>query len=293
MHSNVLKRNVLKFLVVVIGLLWSGATLRGQQQVCVASPDCERNASGDAAGGAANPANAAPQEIGLTSDNQWHIDFSPYLWFAGMHGTVGVANRQASVHVSAGDLLSNLNVGLMAFTEVRRNRLLFPVDMVWVRLSDSSALPVPTSQAVSANIRIGQFILTPKVGVRLIGVEGKFSFDALAGFRYWHQGQNFQFNPSPLGLNLTTSQSWADPVVGGRMQLAISPNAFVSVAGDAGGFGINAKIDYQVVGLLGYRFKPRWTAQVGYRYLDVDYRRGTIFDVAQAGVIAGVTFAIK
>ena len=31
-------------------------------------------------------------------ENGWHVSFSPYLWFAGIHGTVGALNSQASVH---------------------------------------------------------------------------------------------------------------------------------------------------------------------------------------------------
>src|SRR5437764_1444345 len=45
--------------------------------------------------------------------DSWHFDVSPYLWFAGAHGTVGAFGRTASVHASALDLLSHFNIGLM------------------------------------------------------------------------------------------------------------------------------------------------------------------------------------
>jgi hypothetical protein len=52
-------------------------------------------------------------------------------------------------------------------------------------------------------------------------------------------------------------------------------------------------MDYQVVGVLGYRIKPSWTLQAGYRYLYVNYRSGIIFDVATSGVMFGVSINLK
>jgi hypothetical protein len=49
-----------------------------------------------------------------------------------------------------------------------------------------------------------------------------------------------------------------------------------------------------VVGLLGYRIKPTWTLQAGYRYLDVNYRSGgAIIDLATSGVVFGVSITLK
>ena len=50
-------------------------------------------------------------------DQGWHVYAAPYLWLAGISGTVGAAGREASIHVSAGDLLSNLNIGIMGAVE--------------------------------------------------------------------------------------------------------------------------------------------------------------------------------
>lgn len=93
------------------------------------------------------------------ADNGWHFTFSPYLWFAGLHGTVGALGRNVSVHASPGDALSHLDIGLMGATELSRKRLLLPVDLLWIRLSDSHALPFTGVSAVSADLRVGQFVL--------------------------------------------------------------------------------------------------------------------------------------
>ena len=58
-------------------------------------------------------------------------------------------------------------------------------------------------------------------------------------------------------------------------------------------WGTGSQLDYQIFGILGYQIKPKWTLQAGWRYLDVDYRSNTIFDVAMSGVLFGVTINLK
>jgi hypothetical protein len=227
------------------------------------------------------------------ADNAWHFAFSPYLWFAGLHGTVGALGRNVSVHASPGDVLSHFDIGLMGVAELSRKRVLVPVDLLWIRLSDSHALPFTALSAVSADMRVGQFVLTPKIGYRVFEKE-KLKIDALTGFRYWHLGEKLSFNPSLLGINFSGSQNWVDPLVGGRIQASLSPKSEVTIAGDVGGWGAGSQLDYQAVGLLGYKIKPKATLQVGYRYLHVDYRNGgATYDTTTSGPLIGVTFKIK
>ena len=43
----------------------------------------------------------------------WQVSVSPYLWFPGVHGTVGAFDRDARVSASPIDLLSHFRFGLM------------------------------------------------------------------------------------------------------------------------------------------------------------------------------------
>lgn len=228
--------------------------------------------------------------------DQWHFSVSPYLWFPGVHGTMGTNNREVGVHASAIDLLSHFRFGLMGTVEARRNRLVIPIDLMYIRLRDDKAIPLGAFGATTANITGTTFILTPKIGVTLIKAK-MFEADALAGLRYWHFGEDLSFNPSLLGLNFSKSQDWVDPLVGGRIGVPLSPKLDVTVAGDVGGWGTGSQLEYQVVGLLGYKVKPHATLQVGYRYLDVNYAaggvRGGILDVAMSGIVFGATFNLK
>jgi hypothetical protein len=210
-----------------------------------------------------------------------------------VHGTVGAFNRDVSIHATPGDLLSHFRFGLMGVVEPRYKRIVLPLDVIWVRLGDNKALPFPNLMVTTAKFKGDEFILTQKIGYRLFDQE-KFKIDALAGFRYWHFGQNLKLVPSNLNLNFSASQNWVDPVVGGRVQLALTPKIGVNILGDVGGWGTGSQLDYQVAGTLAYKIKPKWTLQAGYRYLYVDYRSGgSIVNTVTSGALLGVTIDLK
>ena len=227
-------------------------------------------------------------------DSGFHFSVSPYLWFAGNHGTVGALGRDASVHASAGDLLSHLDLGLMGGAEARYNRFVLNGDMIWIRISDGKAVPFPGLGATTADVRVGQFIWTSKVGYRVINAR-KFKADANVGVRYWHLGQTLNFNPSLLGINFNGSQSWADILVGGRVQLPMGKKATIDLLGDVGGWGATAKLDYQFAALLSYKLCTKWALVAGYRYLSIDYRPTnlSVYNTITSGGLLGITYSFK
>ena len=72
------------------------------------------------AGAAAPAAPASPQVGQPVSD--WHFDVSPYLWFPGVHGTIGALGRDVSVHATPGDLLSHFRFGLIDLYDMGINK---------------------------------------------------------------------------------------------------------------------------------------------------------------------------
>ena len=253
-----------------------------------------------ATGTAAQPAAADPtasasaQASPADQSDGWHFTVSPYLWFPGVHGTVGADALPVSIHASPGDLLSHFRFGIMGVLEPRYKRILLPLDIVWVRLGDDRALPLSPNGTV-ANLKGSEFILTQKVGYRLLDYK-IVKIDALAGFRFWHFGESVRFTTNTL--NFSASQNWIDPVVGGRITGYLTPKVAVIVAGDVGGWGTGSQLDYQIVGILGYRIKPALTLQAGYRYLAVNYRNSgpvinTHIDTVTSGALLGLTIALK
>jgi opacity protein-like surface antigen len=236
---------------------------------------------------------AAPDPGTPTADDGWHFAITPYLWFAGMSGTVDAFGRDISVHVSPGDLLSHFQLGFMAFTEVRKNRVVVPLDFLWIKLQENKALQFDEG-ATSVNFNMKQLLLSPRVGYRIVDNE-KVKIDTLVGISYWHIQENVNFQPSGLGDNFSPSLNWVDGIAGMNFEFALSPKAGITIAGDAGGGG--AEVEYQVVGALGFKVSKSVVLDLGYRYLDTNYRTNApkliVFDSHMSGALLGVTFNLK
>jgi hypothetical protein len=278
---------VLPLLAITI-LLFSGSVDAQQQlQILNSQTSCSSvQAPSSASSGQTTPV--------ATDDGGWHFALSPYLWFAGAHGTVGALGRTASAHASPRDLLSHVDIGLMGAADASKKRFVMSGDMIWIRVSDSKALPATQLGATSADVRLGQFIWTSKGGFRLID-QKRMKADANVGVRYWHIGQKLNFNPSLLGLTFTGSLNWADVLVGGRIQVPLGEKVVFNMGGDVGGWNAAAKLDYQFASLLGLKVSKRWTLQAGYRYLFIDYRPGpaSVLNTITSGAVFGATWQIK
>jgi hypothetical protein len=234
------------------------------------------------------PPKAAP----AADDDGWHFNVTPYLWFPGVSGTVGALGHDFGVHASPGDLLSNFHIGLMGNLEARKGRLVIPIDVMWIHLQDNKALPFDAG-VNSVKLGLTETLVTPKIGYRIVDNE-KVKIDALVGFRYWYLGESAAFQPQ-LFNGFSKSQSWIDGVAGGKFEFALSPKASITVAGDAGGGG--SQLDYQAVGVLGFRVARKMVLDLGYRYLYVNYRNNPptsfLFDAHTSGALLGVTFNLK
>jgi hypothetical protein len=235
----------------------------------------------------------APQSNETSTDEGWHVGISPYMWFAGIHGTTGVLGHDASVHASFSEIFEYFNIGAMGAVETRYNRVLMPLDFMWMKLSDNKALPL-NEVAESVKAGMTETMLTPKIGYRVADGK-KMKVDALFGIRYWHVSTTFTLQPTQIGNGFSQSASWVDAVAGGRITTILSRKAFATVLGDAGGGGAHS--DYQIGGFLGYQISRRWVLLGGYRYLSVDYRPNGkaqfVYDVDMPGLVIGATFNAK
>jgi len=252
-------------------------------------------ASSDAESVAAAPIvqdSTAPQAAHTTTaaESNWHLTIAPYLWVPWVYGSVGANGNNVHFYATPDELFSHFRFGLLGLVDTRYKRVVLPLDLIWMRLGDDRALPLSPNGTV-ANIKLDMFILTPKVGYRVIDTK-MIKIDALAGFRYWHVGQNLQFTTNTL--NFSGSQNWVDPLVGGRILGNLSPKVEIAIGGDVGGWGTGSQLDYSVGGFLGYRIKPSVALQVGYRYMAVDYTNGNkLLNLIISGPLIGVTIALK
>jgi hypothetical protein len=84
----------------------------------------------------------------------------------------------------------------MGAVEARYERIIIPVDFMWVRLKDNKGIPI-TDNVESVNVKTNEDIFTPKVGYRVVD-KSRFKTDALFGLRYWHLGTTLTLQPTQI-----------------------------------------------------------------------------------------------
>ena len=236
----------------------------------------------------ASPLPDPPQQQTSSFDDSWHFDFAPYVWFPGMHGTVGAVGHDASVHVSGTDVLSNFQGGIAGMLGIRKGRIVIPLDFIYAKVATTQGLPLNDFGQSQVRAEVTQGIYNPDIGYRAVDGE-HLKVDALFGMRIWHEGLSLTLRPSQL--NHSASSNWVDAVAGGRFLVYFTPKVWITAEGDAGGGA--ASLDYQALGLINFQPKPLLGFFLGWRYLDVNYsnfNKAYIFDVAQTGPIFGLNF---
>ena len=76
-----------------------------------------------------------------------------------------------------------------------------------------------------------------------------------------------------LPTHIAADQWWVDPIIGLRAQINFTRWLFLAAQGDAGGFGAGSQITWNAQAALGFNFTRNIFAELGYRYMYVDYNR--------------------
>ena len=118
--------------------------------------------------------------------------FAPYLWLAGIKGTVGVGDLTTDIDPGVSDILDALNFGFMGSFEARKNRFMVVTDLLYINLDQTK----DTSGPLFSSLKVTEktFMLSPVVGYRLAEKEGA-SLDAIAGIRFWHASTKLELAP--------------------------------------------------------------------------------------------------
>jgi hypothetical protein len=203
---------------------------------------------------------------------------------------VGAGGRTTHIDASIGDILSNFDIAAMGVAEARYERFGFFTDLVYVRLSDSGDTPFGVL-ASSVDFTTQSLMWTAAAEYRLLD-RPSGSIDAFAGFRLFSLKNELDFNPPGLigGTELSQTETWADPIVGLKGRVSITPEFYLTGWGLAGG-GASSEIVWDLMGGAGYQFTETFSAVLGYRAAGVDYENdGFVYDTIQQGPIVGAVF---
>jgi hypothetical protein len=223
-------------------------------------------------------------------ENPWSFTLTPYGWMSGIDGTMSVGNRSVDVDIDFKDVLKHLDMGAMVAAELRYKRWSFTGDLIYARLHDDIAPPVGILFS-GTHIVLKETIVTLELSYRVVDSEKTF-LDLFAGARVYDFYSQIRDHPNlgRQGVNVSGSETWADPIIGLRGRYYVSRVVFLNFYGDIGGFGAGSDLSWQVLGGVGIQ-AARWCdVQLGYRALGFDYEPGrTKQDITTHGPIIGAT----
>lgn len=230
---------------------------------------------------------AAAQSAVPAESGQWHYRLTPYLWGAGLEGTVGKFGQRTHVDKGFGDILDGLELGGMLGFEARRGQLGVLGDVLHVRLGESGTVPGHPGVSAKATTRTTTALLAVQYRA---AADDRGYVDVLGGARYWSLRADVRLG-APANIGARDSERWTDPVIGLKGLYHLGPRSYAMAWGMLGGFGVGARSSSDLMAALGYKLSDEFAVLLAYRRLAVDYRDGGFtFDVVQQGPALGLDY---
>jgi len=233
-----------------------------------------------------------------TDTSGWKFELAPYMWAAGMSGTVSVNNLPhdgLAVEQSFSDILSVLQFALMGSFEARKGRWGALTDGVYFKVNDEGTLTGKRGFAsLSATASLAQQMYS-LAGSYRVG-QGKSPIDVFAGARYASVGWDVDIavsSPAVIATERTfkETKSWVDPYIGARVETPLGTRWALGAYADVGGFGVASDIATQAMATVRFAFTPGIVGNLGFRVVTDDYdKNGFKYDMMNGGAVLGVAF---
>jgi opacity protein-like surface antigen len=250
------------------------------------------------------PENANREEysgfFAMLESEGWHYSVAPYMHLFEFDGTAYVGNAKAKADLNFSDILDYLDFGGMMRFEAHKNDWGIIVDGAYMKLSEDAKVKVgpatikPSAEFQQANLDVAASYRFAKVELNE-SREGSavLTLAGFGGVRYGYLKTDVDLGF--LGLRDERSEDWLEPLVGGHANLYLSDKWRITLRGDASGFGVGSGSDltWQIVTGVGWMPLRNVEVGAGYRYLDLDYKRGSGadtfgLDATYSGPIVGV-----
>jgi hypothetical protein len=205
---------------------------------------------------------------GAAAEPGWSFAASLYGWLPAISSSADTEVGTVDSDLSASDAIGNLEAAFMGTFEARRDRWGLIGDLVYSDISLSESTPLgrryskstlDTELLMFSGYAAYRAYETPQVAVDVLGGVRAFSLDL---------DLKLTADRAPRDRSFGGSETWAMPLLGARVIVPFSERWFGTAFGDFGGTGSDDR-SWQAFASVGYRFDARWSAQLGYRYLDV------------------------
>ena len=215
------------------------------------------------------------------AEEGWHLEVTPYVWFANVDGSVSVGDKTADFDANFSDLVDKVDLAgaLMAIGSCER----------WVCFAqlDYFSLGQDFDKGPGGELSSDMTLVSGAVGYRFDGFRKGCTMDVLGGVRFLRDKNEVEVNG--LGSADDTSEL-VDAMVMLRPSLPLS---FISeklrlnptVAIGAG----DSDLVWEVQPELQYQFTDRFAGRAGYRRLQYEFADGPAdVDVGFQGLLIGL-----
>jgi opacity protein-like surface antigen len=231
------------------------------------------------------------------SGDTLRYSITPYLWATRMKGDIKAGRvPEMSMDMKFSDILDVLDFGFMTAVEIRKGRMGFLFDAMYMNLSDSADVRSANGAvSVSAEAEVKQTMLAFAAAWRVL--EERAALDVVGGLRYSKIDVDVDIDVRLFGgpsgsVGRSGDKDWVDPYLGLRLIVPVAGGLSLVGYVDAGGFGVGSDFTWQGLAGLEYALSESFIATFGYRYLKVDYDKdGFRYDMVNDGLYAGMTLA--
>ncbi len=234
--------------------------------------------------------------------NPWAFDLTVYGWLAGVDGDFSAGRFNKSSDPGFINIVESLRNFPMAFSghfDAYYERFGFYLDGNYMGMDFEPRLQHGIAQGLETRLGIMDY----GVSYRLFGASASErvsnwneksssnTLDLYAGGRTIWIGNKAVF--TDIG-SASMDSSITSPVIGGRINVDITPKWFVSVDGNIGGFGLdNVSLTSSALGKVGYRtslFGVPTSVEAGYKALSVKVNKPILTtDIVMHGPYIGLS----
>lgn len=225
----------------------------------------------------------------MSPSDDWEIRLRPYFWMPSLDAEGTVNSLSGNVDLNFGDVMDYFDFGAMGCVEAWKGKWGLTFDGLFMNLGADGSFEGTrgvTSFDLDIDTRLGMadFALAYRLFEKQFGKnnEQRFAFEPYGGLRYAYLRQKIDLNVTIAGVGtagrtLGTSEDWVEPFAGGRVIWDLNEKLTLNVRGDAGGFGIGSASDltWQIAGGVDYKISKNMIFNAGYRYVELDYSRGS------------------
>jgi hypothetical protein len=217
-----------------------------------------------------------PASVRSDSATGSRVSIRPYLFLAGLSGSITAGSNTIPINSSFGEILDNLQFSLFTAVSFEKGRWGGYADFQYISLGAEG------SGALGATVELKNIIGE---------VDGTFRPSRAGGLRLLAGARAYQVDQTlTIGANPSTTASTfvLDPIVGAIGEWSLGDKWDFEIRGDIGGFGVSSEFTSQLSMVALLNVSKSVSIPIGYRTLNYRIKDGKIFmDTQMGGLVLG------